>query len=82
MLNDVVCFAEKATDLLQTAAFHRKLFSKGNGGVAFWLCSEETFDADLETFLIVERRQTLGVRPDSRGRELEKYKRQQEMCPS
>lgn len=54
----VACFAEKGTDLLQTAAFHRKLFSKGNGeGVfAFWLCSEETFNVDLETFLIVERK--------------------------
>lgn len=30
---DVVCFAEKASDLLQTAALHRKLFSKGNEGV-------------------------------------------------
>lgn len=62
----VACFAEKATDLLQTAVFHRKLFSKGSGGFAFWLCSEETFNADLETFLIVERKQILGVRPDGR----------------
>lgn len=55
----VMCPAEKATDLLQTAAFHRKLFSKGNGvggEVVFWLCSEENFNVDLETFLIVERR--------------------------
>lgn len=29
----MVCFAEKTTDLLQTAVFHRKLFFKGNGGV-------------------------------------------------
>lgn len=28
----VVCFAEETTDLLQTAAFHRKLLSKGNKG--------------------------------------------------
>lgn len=54
----VACFAEKATDLLQTAAFHRKLFPKGNGVVvvfAFRWCSE-TFNVDLETFLIVERK--------------------------
>lgn len=56
----VVCFAEETTDLLQTAVFHRKLLSKGNeGGVVFRFCSEETFNVDLETFLIVAQK-----RPD------------------